>query len=70
MKFFAYKHINGQIFVKRHSQATYDDAFESDFVDEVSSVIDVASRADAESWAEWWGENLRRGGAGLKAEAE
>ncbi len=51
-KFWAYKHINGHIQVKRFtSQEAIEDAYDSDFVDNVMPTFEAINRADAESKA-------------------
>jgi hypothetical protein len=51
-KWFAYRHINGNIKVKRYDptfgKAALNDAEESDFVDYVLQPYDAENRADAE----------------------
>lgn len=52
LKFWAYRHIDGHIHVKRFtSQDAIDDAYDSPFVDTVLDPFDSASRADAEALA-------------------
>jgi hypothetical protein len=54
MKFWAYRHTNGSIHVKGYradlpnARTSIDDAFESDFVDDVLDPFDAASRQEAE----------------------
>lgn len=54
MKFWAYRHTNGSIHVKRyfsdapHARASIEDACESNFVDDVLDPFEAESREDAE----------------------
>lgn len=57
MKYWAYRHINGSIHVKSYrdgllnARASIDDAFESDFVDDVLDPFEAESRQEAEQIA-------------------
>lgn len=57
MKFWAYRHTNGSIHVKTYrddmpnARASIDDAFESDFVEDVLDPFPADNRAEAEQMA-------------------
>lgn len=57
MQFWAYRHTNGSIHVKTyradatHTKAAIDDAFESDFVDDVLDPFEAENRTQAEQIA-------------------
>lgn len=64
-QFWAYRHINGGIHVKAYrddlpnARASLDDAFESDFVDDVLDPFPAQDRADAERIAKVKLDNLK-----------
>jgi hypothetical protein len=68
MKFWAYRHINGSIRVKAYrddmpnARASVDDAFESDFVEDVLDPFPANNRAEAEQIARLALDNLREAG--------
>lgn len=65
MKFWAYRHTNGSIQVKAYredmpnARASIDDAFESDFVEDVLDPFPADNRAEAEQIAKLALDNLR-----------
>ena len=66
MKFWAYRHINGSIHVKAYrddlpnARASIDDAFESDFVEDVIDPFEAENRNAAEGIARSRLENLQK----------
>lgn len=68
MKYWAYRHINGSIHVKSYrndlpnARASIDDAFESDFVDDVIDPFEAGSRLEAEQVAKARLDNLKTHG--------
>jgi hypothetical protein len=64
MKFWAYRHINGSIHVKGYradlpnARESINDAFESDFVDDVIDPFEAVSRQEAERIAKAKLDNL------------
>lgn len=57
MKYWAYRHINGSVHVKSYreglpnAKASIDDAFESDFVEDILDPFEAANRTEAEQIA-------------------
>ena len=51
-KYFAYRHINGRIMVRRFTfQDSLEDAYDSDFVDQILEPYEAKNRLDAEQIA-------------------
>lgn len=65
MLFWAYRHIDGGIHVKRYAgnfpRASVDDAYESEFVEDVLEPFDAVSRVEAEQVAKLALDNLKNG---------
>lgn len=65
MKYWAYRHTNGSIHVKSYrddlpyAKASIDDAYESDFVDDVLDPFEAKDRAEAEQIAKQRLDNLK-----------
>jgi len=65
MQFWAYRHVDGGIHVKTYradapnAKAAIDDAFESDFVDDVLDPFEANDRAQAEQIAKQKLDNLK-----------
>lgn len=59
MKWWGYRHIQGSVHLKRfYDQADVDEAYESDFVDDVCDPFDAPSRETASNVVSEWAKLL------------